>query len=645
VVDIPWLAEGAPAVAAPVMTPCPSGWREVVEEDLTHCEPFPESGIADCGAGQAHFPGDPGCTVVGDACPGGDFPEGLTGTVIYVKSGATGGDGSRASPFGALSDVPFASLASGTTVALGKGSYEGALPLRGGVRVVGACASETTLNGIDGPIQAVVTVASSGEAAELRNVSIEDSPQSAVRIERTGGILRLSGVIIDGSTLFGLGILEGTLEGEELVVRNTRDTPAGTSGLGLWALGGHTRLVRTVFEDNRYAGVFAQGTSTEVSIRESLVHDTGPDESSGPFAYGLFALDGAHVEAQSVFFSDQTYGVAAGDLGTEIIVQDVIIHESVRAEGTAAGAIFVREGAQISGSRVLVADNDDAGIGADANGSVRLEDVIIRDVRSFETASFEGVGVQVFGESTIELTRAVVERAVAHGVLISDSAHAELVDLVVRDIRPRASDGLLGRGVVAQFGSIVTLDRGRVERVSEVGLLALDPSTEMMLSDVLVRDTQPRLPVGDYGRGIVAQGEGRISGRRVAVDGTRELGVAAMVSGSVDLAQVVVSNTSSNSCESGSCAAAPHGHGVAGIGGNLELSRFVIRDSELCGAFVTSGGDLSLADGEIREAAIGACVQVEGFDLDYLMEGVTYRDNGTNLEATTLPVPGPVSSI
>jgi len=644
-VSIPWLAEGTPPIAPPQLTPCPAGWREVVDEGLSRCEPFPGTGIAECPVGEAHFVGDPGCMTVGDPCPAGAFAEGLPsgGGVIYVSEGATGGDGSLSAPFGALLEVSFSSLASGTTVALGKGTYEGTLPLRGGVSVVGACAAETILTGVDGLAQAVVTVASGGEMAELRNVTFERPPQSAVRVERAGGGLRLEGVIVDGSMIFGVGLLEGELEVEEVVIRNTREVTEGVSGLGLWILGGRAQIVRTVFESNHYAGVFAQGEGTNVTLHDCLVRDTTTDASSRIYAYGVFVLGGATLDLRRVLLSGQRVGLAAGAATTVVTVEDLVIRESIREDDVLASAILARDEGRIEGSRVILEDNDDTGLGVGDQGSVSLSDVVIRDVRPFDGAGFEGVGVQVF-DGSIELTRAVVERVVAHGILV-DSARATFVDLLVRDVRSRARDELLGRGIAAQFGSVVMLERVILEQASEAGLLALDPGTEVVIADIVVRDTRARPTIGDFGRGIVAQGESRIRGSRVLVERNREVGVAATDSGAITLEDVVVTNTVSNVCETGPCADAPHGHGIAAIGGNIDLSRFEVGDSELCGAMVTPGGALNLADGEIRNAAIGACVQIDGFDFASLMQGVTYRDNGTNLEATMLPVPDPVSSL
>ena len=57
--------------APPVLTPCPPSWRTVTSANgIETCDPYPESGYrTDCAFDEAHWPGTPGCTRVGTACP------------------------------------------------------------------------------------------------------------------------------------------------------------------------------------------------------------------------------------------------------------------------------------------------------------------------------------------------------------------------------------------------------------------------------------------------------------------------------------------------------------------------------------------------------------------------------------------------
>jgi len=64
-----------------------------------------------------------------------------------------------------------------------------------------------------------------------------------------------------------------------------------------------------------------------------------------------------------------------------------------------------------------------------------------------------------------------------------------------------------------------------------------------------------------------------------------------------------------------------------------------VHDLHLCGIHVAEGGTALLSDGEVTNAAIGACVQNEAQRIEDLQTEVAYRDNGMNLQATNLPVP------
>ncbi len=71
------------------------------------------------------------------------------------------------------------------------------------------------------------------------------------------------------------------------------------------------------------------------------------------------------------------------------------------------------------------------------------------------------------------------------------------------------------------------------------------------------------------------------------------------------------------------------------------LGRFVVDGCDICGVHVARAGELDLTNGIVSGCALGACVQVEGFDVTRLQEDVRYRDNDVNLDATDLPVPEP----
>jgi hypothetical protein len=168
----PW-PEGGPAV----LTPCPAGWREVTDSatgTLT-CDPWPETGYEECTADdQAHFPGEPGCMRIGTACsPDDNWAIDLPSDrpVLFVLAGATpGGDGSRVAPFATIGEG-MGGAASGTIIAVGKGAYDEAVRVAGGVTLWGACVAETVVAS-SVPSASAGSISAAGVDGVVRNLRV-----------------------------------------------------------------------------------------------------------------------------------------------------------------------------------------------------------------------------------------------------------------------------------------------------------------------------------------------------------------------------------------------------------------------------------------------------------------------------------------
>jgi len=138
----------APAdAAAPMLTPCPAGWREVIDADdpdVVTCDPWPEGGPLACAADEAHFPGGGGCSRIGSACAG-EWPADLPADAIYVRAGEPGGgDGTAGAPLGRIADA-MAVAADGQTVALSTGDFAEEVTVDRAVTLRGACVAGTRI--------------------------------------------------------------------------------------------------------------------------------------------------------------------------------------------------------------------------------------------------------------------------------------------------------------------------------------------------------------------------------------------------------------------------------------------------------------------------------------------------------------------
>ncbi len=137
-----------------------------------------------------------------------------------------------------------------------------------------------------------------------------------------------------------------------------------------------------------------------------------------------------------------------------------------------------------------------------------------------------------------------------------------------------------------QLGAEVTLSRTRVSDVFDLGVFAASLDTRATFRDLTVRMvTAPPCPSGeDCGVDIGGVGVGSYARAAVSVE------------------------------------------------------RIAIEGATLCGLHVAEGGELDVTGGYIRDNRIGACVQVDGYDLGRI-DSPRYEDNVTNLEVTSLPVP------
>ncbi len=652
--DIPWLDEGAPPI---MLSPCPDGWREVTGGYVTECAPYPEGGAATCDPGQAHFPGEAACRPIGDPCPPGDYAAALPtdGQVIFVKEGApSGGDGSRAAPHDGLSRVNWISLGAGTTVALGKGTYAGTLPLRAGVTVIGACTRDTVLTGLDGPAAAVLTVTSPGEPATVRNLSVVGAPQSGVIIEN-GRALNLEGVLFDRVTGVGLAAagMGTVLTVSNTVVRGTQPVPgAGVLGRGAdieW--GAHFEASRAYFADNHEFGIFAAHEGTSVTLTDVVVRDTRPQAVHRRSGNGIRVGFGAHLDGSRVLLTgNREAGALATTAGTVVTLSDsVIANTQPRASDDGMGrGLDVETGARFEGTRLVVAENREVGVFVGRErATVVLSDAVVRDTQPEMNGGGGGGGIRLQATGQLVAARLLLAANHQEGALFAErGTAATFTDVAIRDTLASAADGHAGRGISVQMGAHFEGSRLLLVNNTEVGFFAAMTDTTAELTDVVIRDTQAQPFDGMRGHGLQTQQGARVEATRLRIEDATALGILASSGSAVILDDLSIRRVRRSDCVTTTCPLETRGFGVAAVAATLDITGFEIRDAAICGVFVASPrefttlAELDLSSGLVTESAIGACVQVDGYDLGRLTDSVEFRDNATRLESTTLPVPG-----
>jgi len=643
---INWLAAGVPPIA---IAPCPPGWREVHDSDVTTCDPYPETGPDACTEGFAHFPGGAGCEPVGSVCPPGEWSDGLPAAgVLYVRAGAPiGGDGTRAAPFARVSDA-MSSASVGTIVALSRGRWDEVVRMRQGVTLQGTCAAESVLtSSVPSDTAGVVSVSVRG--AQLRDVRIDAATRPGLWVVGPGAEVRIEGVIVSAARLAGVLVADRSrLAAARLVVRDTQSRERDrASGIGLSVEHGASAAVaRALFERNREAGVIAVGAATSVTLEDAVVRDTQGRESDRAGGWGLAVQQSASAAVTHVLFErNRCHAIQALDPATSVTLEDVVVRDTLSQESdrTLGRGLVVQRGASADLTRGLFERNREIAIYVgEAATSARLTDVVVRDTMGGESDGVLGRGLAVEFGASAEVARALFERnreivvfAAAAGTSV------RLDDVVVRDTLSRESDRTFGRAFGVQGGASADVTRGLFERNLEIALIAHGAGTRMRLEDVVVRDTLGRESDRAGGRGLGVQDGAGVEVARGLFERNREVAVHAIGAGAtVSLANVVIADTLTAACGA-ECVFASGGVGVGSYqAATVSMSQFVTRRAALCGVMIAQDGELDLSDGQVSESTIGACVQVADYQLSRLSTRVEYVGNGTNIAATDLPVPG-----
>jgi len=207
--------------------------------------------------------------------------------------------------------------------------------------------------------------------------------------------------------------------------------------------------------------------------------------------------------------------------------------------GVALGA-----GQALSLEGIVIDGAVDIGIDVEGRGAIlSLHEAVVRQTRSGVRGW--GWGARVRGESTVTATRTVFEENEFVGVLVRDPGTVfELRDSVVRDTRSRSSDGDFGRGADIDDGARFVAERSVFFRNRNTGVFAATVGTEVSLTDVVVRQNQPRTLDGLRGRGLAVQIGARLGGERVSLDGNHEYGLFASDPGTeVSLTDSVIHGT------------------------------------------------------------------------------------------------------
>lgn len=687
-----------PAPPGPPSIACPEGWREASADGVTTCEPWPETGPPACVPGTMALPGVEGCAPLGAACSGEDLPPepGSGGPFVYVLAGSVGGDGSRFAPFATIGEaMGFASP--GSTLLIGRGTYDEAVAPKAGVTLQGVCPRLTVLTRTDtGAGEAVVRITQDG--VTLRDLTVSGATRFFGVVARAGHT-HLEGVILEDLGAPGIGaadaatvtvsgsVIRRCAHGIEAIAGGTVEVEASQlidgAGPGVVAIGGAVTIRESWIADHRNVGepgfgALAQdggavlversvvsgnadvgltaGAGGAVEARDTLIEDQRSDPA-GDAGFGVEAEAGGAVTLRGVTLRRNRMGaIFVQGEGTALDATDLLVLDTrARGDGTFGRGVVVQDGARATIARALVAQSRDVAVlvsGANAATSLGLQDVEIRDTQPQESDGEGGRGISAQHAATLELARVRVVRCLGVGIHVAGrdarDPTATVEDVEVADVAPEREGGmpgLHGRALQIEDGAIVTGERVRLQQAHEAALVVFQATAE--LRELAILDTRARAVDDTIGRGVIVQGGGQLTLEHAHVERTRDVAIYLAEAGSRLVARrLTVLDALARGCAETACMGAPGGHGVGVYdGAAADLTDFRIERAALCGAHVGEGASLDLRQGVVRGATIGACVEPTGYDLARLSADVRYEDNGANLESTTMPSPETVDGL
>lgn len=591
--------------ALPSLTPCPSGWIErepLGAGSATTCDPFPEGGPLWCPSeDEAHFPGEIECTLIGTACPDGDWPEipdeGYR--KLFVRAGEPeGGDGTEAFPFGTIAEA-MAQAEEGTVIALSRGTYDEEVQLRSGVTIWGACVAETTLTTSE-PHEELGAVEVRGMDTVLRNVRISGQ-RVGVGVHGAMASLALEDVLIEGVVKYGVVVDGGHLIGRNVVVRETTGNTSGELGIGLWVGDGAVVVLeRVVLDGNQFLGASAFGDGTLLQLSDLCVLNTQAQEVDGMGGSALLIGGGAEAElTRAVLDENRDVGLWVYGDDTEVLLADAILRETLSREsdGLFGVGMELSDGAHVDVRRVLFDQNRETGVWAYGQGTgVELTDSIIRDTRERDQGGQYGQGLVVEDGARADVTRTLLEGNSSGGASgIGNETRLVLTDLIVRVTRGQDSDGRFGTGLLVSEGARADVLRALFERNTTEGVRATRFGTVLNLSDTVIRSTRSQQVDGLYGIGLVVAGQAEVDVSRAVIDGNRYAGIVAFGQGTtLSIEDLSVMNTNGQERD---------GFGGRGLevsyGAEVEVHRAVLEMNHDVGA-VAFGEDTSLVLSDVR---------------------------------------------
>jgi hypothetical protein len=233
-----------------------------------------------------------------------------------------------------------------------------------------------------------------------------------------------------------------------------------------------------------------------------------------------------------------------------------------------------------------------------------------------------------------------------------------LTDVRVARTREDSASMVHGTGILLSCGVQARMSAVSLFSNDTSGLFLAGEGTEVTALGVEIRGTRAHSAFADPANGnswgaIHVRDSARLELRGFSVVRNWAYGVDVDARGTALLEFGTIGNTLGLDRLFPSRSEFPAGmNALAAGGGQLGMRHFISTRADLCGLQIARdggmdlfgdllvlGGGRSRSTSEVSFSPIGVCLQVPGYDVARLTDGVVFRGNGTAVEATDLPVP------
>lgn len=451
-----------------------------------------------------------------------------------------------------------------------------------------------------------------------------DSPRAALALSAAGDVVALAiGTwneivhVPEGVTLQGACAEGSRLEAEAGPSSIVDVTRGGvvlrelTIGGGQFGVGIHGRLASARLQSVLVEGATTHGIAVweggTLDAEDVIVRGTLSRPGALDLGRGINVEGGSSARlVRAAIERNRDVAIFVAEDGSNLEMTDSVVRDTLaeEASGILGRGLEVELGATATVERVVLERNHSAGIFAGDGAAIEIHDVRVIDTQPAAGVNPVGHGIDGAWDATVTGARVVVQGSAESGVDASEGGQIVLEDLVVRDTGPRGSDGAFGRGLSAEGGARLEVRRALVEASHESGVFGGGTGTVLVLSDVVVRDTLPQVSDGEYGRGLSVFDSASLTAERLLVQDNRETGIG-LIQTTATLRDVVVSRTSARDSDGA------YGRGLVVQNGSVvTLERASVSECSEAGVAVIGAGSrltaLDLDVSDIASAPLGA---------------------------------------